>query len=71
MTECNSLHDARPFRDCPLCDALRPRDDVWQLGHGVAPLVRDARESCAVPFSVLPDFRVSTHFIGDGRPKAR
>lgn len=40
-----SWHDARPARGCLLGDASRPRDDVGQLFHSVAPLVRDARES--------------------------
>jgi hypothetical protein len=45
-----SGHDARPFHDFPLCDARRPRDDVWRLDHSVTLLVRDARESCTLPF---------------------
>jgi hypothetical protein len=30
-----SEHDARPSRDCPLCDAWRPHDDVCQRAHSV------------------------------------
>lgn len=59
-------HGARPSRDCRLCDAWRPRDDVLPRAHNVPLLVRDVRESCAPPFW-SPCSSVSARFVCDNR----